>query len=275
MYMKKIISIIVFIFLIAASLPAQKVNFTLNNARIDVDKFLIDVYANVGTGQIWNVGPTCIRINYWTVSPANGISLIAEDPATNANINLSNNANYFDMTTTSIMGDTCVSLNIQQLLTGTSFALSSGSYWLGTMKFNYLSPDCCINMRFLTNSAVFNGIGTALINPTDWTYTDPPPCIVEVENNIKEIPTKYTLSQNYPNPFNPSTSIKYTMPKSGFVSLKVYDILGREIANLVNQYKQAGTYIVDFNASALTSGMYFYKIETNDFVAVKKMVLVK
>jgi hypothetical protein len=65
------------------------------------------------------------------------------------------------------------------------------------------------------------------------------------------------------------------MPKSGFVSLKVYDILGREIANLVNQYKQAGTYIVDFNASALTSGMYFYKIETNDFVAVKKMVLVK
>ena len=56
--MKKIISIIVFIFLIAASLPAQKVNFTLNNPRIDVDKFLIDVYANVGTGQIWNVGPT-------------------------------------------------------------------------------------------------------------------------------------------------------------------------------------------------------------------------
>jgi hypothetical protein len=273
--MKKIISIIVFIFLIAASLPAQKVNFSLNNARIDGDKFLIDVYANVYMSQIWNVGPTCIRIRYWTTDPANGITLVSEDPVTNANINLSNNSSYYDMTSTSIMGDTAVSLNIQQLLTGSSFPLSSGAYWFGTLKFNYLSPNCCINMAFLTNSAVFNGIGTPMANPADWTYTDPPPCIVGVENNIKEVPTTYTLSQNYPNPFNPSTSIKYSMPKAGFVSLKVYDILGREVASLVNQHKSAGTYIVDFNASTLTSGMYFYKLETNDFVAVKKMVLVK
>jgi hypothetical protein len=273
--MKKIIYIIILTFLIAASLPAQKVNFTLNNARIDVDKFLVDVYANVNTGQIWNVGPTCIRMKYWTSQPANGISLIAEDPVSNANTNLSNNSNYFDMTSTSILGDTCVSFNIQQLLTGTAFSLSAGSYWLGTLKFNYLEPGCCINMAFLTNSAVFNGLGTPMVYTTDWTFTDPGPCMTALRQLSQEVPTKYSVSQNYPNPFNPTTSIKFTVPKSGFVSLKVYDILGRQVADLVNQVKSAGTYIVDFDASTLTSGMYFYKFESNDFVSVKKMVLVK
>jgi len=276
--MKKIISLILLIFLITTTLPAQKVNFTLNNARIENDTlFVIDVYANVNTGQIWNVGPTCIRIRYWTETPANGISLIAEDPVTNANINISNNSNYYDMTSTSIMSDTVASLNIQQLLTGTAFALSSGSaVWLGSLKFHYLSPNCCINMNFLSTSTVFSGLATPMVYTTDWTYTDPPPCIVGIRSSrMDEIPGTYLLSQNYPNPFNPSTSINYSMPKAGFVSLKVYDILGREVANLVNQYKQAGNYIVDFNASAFTSGMYFYKLEVNDFVSVKKMVLVK
>ena len=274
--MKKIIYIIILTFIIAASLPAQKVNFTLNNARIDGDKFLVDVYANVNAGQIWNVGPTCIRMRYWTTDPANGITLITEDPVTNANTNLSNNANYYDMTSTSILGDTCVSLNIQQLLNGTSFALSSGAYWLGTLKFNYVSAGCCINMAFLNNSAVFNGLGTPMAHTTDWTYTNPFPCMTSAVNQISlEVPTKYSLSQNYPNPFNPTTSIKFAVPKNGLVSLKVYDMLGRQVADLVNQVKSAGTYIVDFDASALSSGMYFYKFEANDFVSVKKMVLVK
>ncbi|MBI5402176.1 MAG: T9SS type A sorting domain-containing protein [Ignavibacteriae bacterium] len=274
--MKKLIYIIILTFLITASLPAQKVNFTLNNARIDVDKFLVDVYANVNPGQIWNVGPTCIRMRYWTTDPVNAITLIAEDPVTNANTNLSNNANYFDMTSTSILGDTCVSLNIQQLLNGTAFSLSSGAYWLGTLRFNIVTANSCINMAFLTNSSVFNGLGTPMAHTTDWTFTNPGPCMTSAVNQIStEVPTTYTLSQNYPNPFNPTTSIKFSIPKSGFVSLKVYDILGRQVADLVNQVKSSGTYIVDFDASTLTSGMYFYKFEANDFVSVKKMVLIK
>jgi hypothetical protein len=90
-----------------------------------------------------------------------------------------------------------------------------------------------------------------------------------------EIPTVYDLSQNYPNPFNPTTTIKYSIPKSGFVSLKVYDILGKEVANLVSQEMAAGYYSVNFDGSNLGSGVYFYRIESAEFVQTKKMLLIK
>ncbi|MBM4157875.1 MAG: T9SS type A sorting domain-containing protein, partial [Ignavibacteria bacterium] len=96
-----------------------------------------------------------------------------------------------------------------------------------------------------------------------------------VTNNNNEIPTTYSLSQNYPNPFNPVTKINFALPKQGFVSLKVYDILGREVVLLVNEIKNAGNYIVDFDASNLSSGVYYYRLESNDFVDIKKMILIK
>jgi len=92
---------------------------------------------------------------------------------------------------------------------------------------------------------------------------------------ISEVVKGYELKQNYPNPFNPETSIRFSIPKNEFVNLKVYDINGREIENLVNETKQAGTYEVNFNASSLSSGMYFYKITTSSFTSIKKMTLVK
>ena len=85
----------------------------------------------------------------------------------------------------------------------------------------------------------------------------------------------YELLQNYPNPFNPITIIKYNIPEEGFVSLKVYDVLGNEITELVNEDQATGNYHVDFDGSGLTSGLYFYKLITDDFTAIKKMVLVK
>lgn len=88
-------------------------------------------------------------------------------------------------------------------------------------------------------------------------------------------PDKYNLSQNYPNPFNPSTKINYDLAKEGFVSIKVFDNLGREVATLVNDFKSAGFYTVEFNAAQLTSGLYFYKMETNGFTKVLKMSLIK
>jgi hypothetical protein len=91
-----------------------------------------------------------------------------------------------------------------------------------------------------------------------------------------EIPNYYSLSQNYPNPFNPSTQIKFSVPKTSNVTMKVYDVLGKEVAVLVNnELKQAGFYTVEFNASNLASGIYFYRINAGDYSAVKKMVLVK
>ena len=89
------------------------------------------------------------------------------------------------------------------------------------------------------------------------------------------IPGEYQLSQNYPNPFNPTTKINFSIPTNGLVTLKIYDILGKEVANLVNENLEAGNYIVNFEAARLSSGVYFYQLKANDFVEVKKMNLIK
>jgi len=86
---------------------------------------------------------------------------------------------------------------------------------------------------------------------------------------------KYELSQNYPNPFNPTTNIKYSIPEASNVTLKVYDILGKEVATLVNEFQNANSYKVDFNASSLSTGVYIYKLEAGNFSITKKMLLLK
>ena len=87
--------------------------------------------------------------------------------------------------------------------------------------------------------------------------------------------TTYKLYSNYPNPFNPSTKIKYSVAEKTFVSLKVYDVEGSEVATIVNQEQAAGEYETDFNAANLTSGAYFYKLQAGSFVETKKMILLK
>jgi hypothetical protein len=85
----------------------------------------------------------------------------------------------------------------------------------------------------------------------------------------------FNLKQNYPNPFNPTTIISYSILTSGNVTLKIYDILGREMAELLNEYQSAGMHSVSFDASKLSSGVYFYRLKVNDFVMSKKMILLK
>lgn len=104
---------------------------------------------------------------------------------------------------------------------------------------------------------------------TDYTLTD----IKETLN--KNIPLNFQLFQNYPNPFNPNTTISFTLPKSSYVNLIVYNSLGQVITKLVEGYKEAGTYFINWNAENLSSGIYIYKLETNNFSAVRKMTLIK
>lgn len=96
--------------------------------------------------------------------------------------------------------------------------------------------------------------------------------IVEVEIGI---PIKFSLEQNFPNPFNPTTKISWQSPIEGNQTLKIYDVLGNEVVTLVNEYRQAGKYNIDFNASQLASGVYFYKLQVGDFISSKKMTLIK
>jgi hypothetical protein len=93
--------------------------------------------------------------------------------------------------------------------------------------------------------------------------------------NISSIASEYSLEQNYPNPFNPSTNIKFSIPKAGNVKIAITDVLGRKITELVNEFKQAGSYSVDFDGNTLSSGIYFYTIESGGFTKTKKMLMIK
>ncbi|MBK7500345.1 MAG: T9SS type A sorting domain-containing protein [Ignavibacteriales bacterium] len=99
--------------------------------------------------------------------------------------------------------------------------------------------------------------------------------LVDVQQEPGYFADDYYLKQNYPNPFNPSTKISWQSPVGSWQTLKVYDILGNEVATLVDEYKSAGTYEVEFNAAKYTSGVYFYRLHAGSFVETKKMILLK
>jgi hypothetical protein len=98
---------------------------------------------------------------------------------------------------------------------------------------------------------------------------------VSNNENQSDIPVVFSLKQNYPNPFNPTTNIQYDLPSDNFVSIKIFDITGREITTLVNEFKTAGRYSVGFNGANISSGIYYYKIEAGNFTQVRKMILLK
>jgi hypothetical protein len=102
---------------------------------------------------------------------------------------------------------------------------------------------------------------------------------VKEKNNNTNIPKQVTLFQNYPNPFNPSTMINYQLPMISYVTLKIYDILGREVKSLINGLQQAGTHSINFNGSKMASGVYFYRLQINNnkgfYAETKKMLLIR
>lgn len=151
----------------------------------------------------------------------------------------------------------------------------------------YLNTD--INADYYLDgsdiSIVENNISKSIKSPLNGDFIYTPSEINKKENDETEIMDKieknvtkqkvFDLGDNYPNPFNPTTKINYELPISNSVSLKVFDMLGKEVASLVNEKQVAGKYTVEFNASSLPSGTYFYKIVAGDFIKVKKMILVK
>jgi hypothetical protein len=151
------------------------------------------------------------------------------------------------------------------------FDATSASAWLTkTLDVNLIAGDNTIQMELYWG----------------WMYLDylavPTRVLTSVEERPASVPGMFCLEQNYPNPFNPLTVIKYTIAGTrgqglgvSGVSLVVYDVLGREVAVLVNERKAPGTYQVTFDGSGLSSGVYFYRLEAGDFVQTKKLVLLK
>ncbi|HSD63359.1 MAG TPA: T9SS type A sorting domain-containing protein [Ignavibacteriaceae bacterium] len=123
-----------------------------------------------------------------------------------------------------------------------------------------------INSITIARENVRRAIQEYQSNFATMTYTPPVPT-----NPVAD----YKLYQNYPNPFNPVTTIRYQLPQGGFVTVEIFDILGQRIKTLLNIFQKADRYEVEFNGSGLASGIYIYRMKVNDFIASKKMVLIK
>ncbi len=135
-------------------------------------------------------------------------------------------------------------------------------------KFNGQDPDGYWNLRIYDRAAGSTGTLEA------WSLTLLYQSLTGVPEDHK-IPTTYLLSQNFPNPFNPSTMIRYHLPERLLVTIKIFNILGQEVVTLINEEKPAGSYEVNFNASKLSSGVYFYRLQAGNFISTKKMILLK
>ncbi len=148
---------------------------------------------------------------------------------------------------------------------GTGYAKWGLSAWFDSVSYRgAFDPSKALNQQWTAGWTTFD--------PQNVDYTGG---VTGVVNNGIVYPEQFELGQNYPNPFNPSTKITYALPISGAVTLKVYDVVGREVASLVNGYQAAGSYNVQFNASHLSTGIYFYSLKAGNFSQVKKMMLVK
>jgi hypothetical protein len=205
--------------------------------------------------QVWNGGARFdgyleeggpINWSSWISLGGNGVN---DDPQ------MVNDVTYFD-----------VIFNPQPFkISATSPAINAGtdmSYILN--KFLYL-PDFDPTTDIIGNSRDSSpDIGA-------YEYDSP----VNVDGDKTNQPTEYVLYQNYPNPFNPSTTISYSVPASSYVTLKVYDVLGNEIKNLVNEEKTVGNYELEFNAANLPTGIYFYRLQSANFVETKKMIFLR
>ncbi|MCB0747263.1 MAG: T9SS type A sorting domain-containing protein [Ignavibacteriae bacterium] len=121
-----------------------------------------------------------------------------------------------------------------------------------------------VNNQFIIYPQHFSLLSAGIIDGT----TD----VSKIDNSV---PAKFELKQNYPNPFNPTTKISFSLSENNYTQLRIYNILGKEVASLINDYKKAGNYEVNFNASKLVSGIYFYTISSGNFVKTNKMILLK
>jgi len=157
---------------------------------------------------------------------------------------------------------------------GIFFTLDNGNNWSEFNDGLTSTSSKSMTYKFVTALAVSDGyIYTGIYSGGIWKR--PINDILTSLDNIDALPKKYLLSQNYPNPFNPSTIIQYSLPNASIVTIKLYDVLGREVKTLVNEYKAAGKYSYTLNALNLSAGIYFYSMKAGDFVETKKLILLK
>jgi Secretion system C-terminal sorting domain len=216
------------------------------------------------------------NVNVWSIAIYNNSSnIFAGTGGSGVYLSTNNGITWSQLTLNAERVNSLIVSN-SQVFAGTSDAPSTagsfykytGSSWtprnegLPTMYFG-------INSLLVANNYVF--MGTQSYGLCRRIASE----VIGIQNISTEIPSAYSLSQNYPNPFNPSTVVRFSLPVVGLTTLKVYDMMGREVQTLVNERLQAGTYEATFDGSQLSSGMYFYRLQTNGFTETKRMNFIK
>ncbi|MCB0723673.1 MAG: T9SS type A sorting domain-containing protein [Ignavibacteriae bacterium] len=265
-----------------------------------VNSSVIGIQTNRGTAISYTVNGTPYNTQHDFVF-ANGSNVTISAPPF-----VESGSTKYVFTNWSNSGDTTQILNISQNLDLTASYKAQYKLLVNTTQGNTFGGnayyDSAGTFQFgVTSTTVINGndtfyfrgwsgLGIGAYTSSDstgqddtvsWTMSNPIVEIARWSDQVgivqigSEIPEKFELYQNYPNPFNPETIIRYDIPKNGNVSIVIYDMLGKEVTRLVDRYQNAGRYEVNFDGSGFSSGIYFYRISTGDFVQVRRMILVK
>ncbi len=205
--------------------------------------------------------------------------LAGKDTVTTNATNGFNALSWFDTPAfgnTRLTTSTAVQLANPFNLTNPDFRPLSGSPALSGADFT----NTRLTDTFFTSATFRGAFGSGERWDAKWANYNPQYSVNSILSDVKvkqttAIPTTHKLEQNYPNPFNPSTQIKYALPNSGHVTLKLYDLAGREVATLVDHFQTAGEFTVTFNAAGLATGIYFYRLNVGDYSEVKRMAFVK
>ncbi len=187
-----------------------------------------------------------------------------------------NGASWMDISSATLSDKTVHSIAVHQV----NIIAGTGGYGIYVSTNNGTSweesdeglPNSFTDIHALSMSSTTLYAGTLFIGAWERPLTD---YLTDVISTSDKLPDNFQLAQNYPNPFNPSTNIEYSIPEASFVQLKVYDVLGNEVATLVNEEQNAGIYRADFSGTELTSGTYFYRLNTDSFSESKKMILLR
>lgn len=217
-------------------------------------RYIFDRWSHNNDTNLTQVITVNAATGFYTANYKSQFRLFAMEDPSGLPITITNSYNYFD-------SGTVVNLTVSPLQVQFQGQTWYFNHWFGTGVGSYTgtNPVCQVTMGSPINEMVFfDTVQTIGIQPIS-----------------SEIPQKYNLYQNYPNPFNPETKIKFDLPKSGVISLKIYDLLGKEVKVLYSGNLSAGKYEFNFNASDLASGMYIYKLETDNFRQAMKMLMIK
>jgi photosystem II stability/assembly factor-like uncharacterized protein len=216
-------------------------------------------------GEMWDLPAYWLYNGRLYISKDGGSSWNETRPELN-NSSLNNDVDVWYSTSMSSDGTKIIAGTNKNL----DISTDGGTSWFETQPAGYSNFDWFTTSMTPDGSKIIAGTSDAS-NGRLFIYTEP---ATDVPKQLL-LRKEYNLSQNYPNPFNPVTTINYQLPTAGIVTLKVYDILGREVATLVNEFKQAGFYKAAFNGSSLASGVYIYELRVNEFRTVKKLTVLK